>query len=249
MRALFFTALLLLPFGRAWAQADDAPIPYDDDDSSYGYDEDTGVRTLPKKSHRTVDLRDDEADAKDREESLSWVDDPNIGISGELMTGAMLFESSRGALVDPRFLWGLRFTWEWGRLFPDPKLKEMFFADVIWCYAATHDGTAQVSADSNQHYFTLAPAIAFPFGQRSIVSFYAQAGFGFNIDYAAVHLDQNETNVTGSKFVLQYGIGLRFRPALTQDERVRLSFRIELTRFLRGYMHDTVLGGSVGVTF
>jgi len=248
MRALLFAALLLLTSAPAFAQGDDdAPLPYDDNDTGSAYDD--SPRELPKKSRRSVDLREEDEEASEREESLSWVDDPNIGLSGELMTGAMLLESSRGALVDPRFLWGLRFTWEWGRLFPDPSLKEMFFADVSWCYAGTHDGTAQVYADSNQHYFTLAPAIALPFGPRSPVAFFAQAGLGFNLNHSAVHLNGNETNIDGAKFLLQYGIGVRFRPALTHDESVRLSFRLELTRFLRGYMSDTLLGGSVGVTF
>ncbi len=235
-------ALLLAVAVPAFAQKDDdAPIPYDDEGASE-------ERDVPKKSRRSERIREEEEEAEEMEESMSSIDDPNYGLSGEVLLGAMLFESSRGGGVDGAFMGGLRFTWEWGRLIPDEYLREMFFADLTWQYAVLHDGTAQVYADAHQHFITLSPAIAYPFG-KSPIAVYGQLGIGFNVDNSVVFIDKAGVALTGTKFLLQYGVGLRFRPSLVQDDWLRLSFRVELTRFLRGYMHDTFLGGSVGVTF
>lgn len=245
MMTRLLCALLFAAPVTAFAQRDDdAPIPYDDDQS-------TTTRT---KKHRRNDegerLREEDEDEEKREKakSLTHLDDPNIGLSVEFVAGAMLLESSRGALVDPRFGWGFRFTWEFGRLIPDEYLREMFFADLTWVYAATHDGTTQVNADMNSHDFTIAPAFALPFG-KTFMSAYAQVGAGFNYDWSAVHSSGTETNIAGTKFLFQYGLGLRGRPAVTEDGSVRISFRIEVTRLMRGYLTDTFLGGSLGVTF
>ncbi len=247
MTTRLLLAALLLGSTTTLAQArdDDAPIPYDDDSSV------ENPRAPKKAKHLRRDPQDDDDDdeaQKDREPSLAHLDDPNIGLAFEFLAGAMLFESSRGALVDPRFMYGARFTWEYGRLIPDEFLREVFFADVTWQYAATHDGTTMVNADSNSHYFTISPAFALPFG-KSFLSAYAQVGAGFNFTYSALHIDTTETNISGAKFLFQYGLGLRGRPAVIASGAVRISFRVEVTRFIRGYLHDTFVGGSVGVNF
>lgn len=242
VRLLLLTCLAFatVAFGQR-KDEDDAPAPYDDDSEE---------RALPKKSgKRSERLREEDEDAKARdEETLTHLDDPNLGLGGELLGGVMLFDSSRGAGVDPRFLGGLRFTWEWGRLVADEFLREMFFADVTWMYSATWDGTGTVHAETHQHYFTLAPAVGIPFG-KSTVSAYAQLGVGFNVDYSVLHVDANATSLTGTKFLFQYGLGLRGRPALVANGTVRLEFRLELTRFIRGYMHDMFLGAGLGMAF
>ena len=241
---LFAVLILAAPLTAFAQRDDDAPIPYDDDQPKV-------ERT---KKHRRDDegerLREEDEDEEKREkaEKLTHLDDPNVGLSVEFAAGAMLLESSRGARVDPRFGWGFRFTWEFGRLIADEYLREMFFADLTWLYAATHDGTTQVNADSNSHDFTIAPAFALPFG-KSFMSAYAQVGAGFNYDWSAVHVGMTETNLAGTKFLFQYGLGLRGRPAVSESGAVRISFRIEVTRLMRGYLTDTFLGGSLGVTF
>ena len=55
--------------------------------------------------------------------------------------------------------------------------------------------------------------------------------------------------MAGTKFLFQYGVGLRGRPAIIANGAVRIQFRIELIRFIRGYMQDTYLGGSLGLIF
>ena len=175
----------------AFAQ-DDAPIPYGD--------EDTTGDDVPKKSKRTRErLREEDESEQQGEETLAHLDDPNYGVGGTFIAGAMLFESSRGGGVEPRFMYGLRFTWEWARLIPDEFLREMFFADVTWQYGALHEGTTQVNADTNLHYFTLAPAACIPFGRKSSVSAFAQVGIGFGYDFSSIHVDKNETQVSGTK--------------------------------------------------
>lgn len=237
---MVLTAPIALP---AYAQSEeDAPIPYDDGSG------DT-EKVKPKKSKRDRErIREEDEEEQEGEETLAHVDDPNIGVGGSFIAGGMLLESSRGAGVDPRFMYGVRFTWEWGRLIPDEFLREMFFADVQWSYTASHDGTNQIFADTNYHYFSLAPAVAIPFG-KSFMSAYATVGIGFNYTYSALHIDKAETNLGSTKFLLQYGLGLRGRPSIISDDSLRIEFRVELMRYLRGYMHDTFIGASVGMIF
>lgn len=241
MTRLLLAATLALSLSAFAQDDDDAPIPYDDD---------SGENTAaPKKIKRQRDtLREEEEEALEREETLTHLDDPNIGVGAEFMPGLMLLESSKGAGTEARFMYGFRFTWEFGRLIPDEYLREMFFADVAWQYTAYGDGTAQVRTDTNYHYFTLAPAFAIPFG-KSFMSAYAQLGVGFNYTATSQYVGADRIDLAGTKFLFQYGIGLRGRPAILADGSIRISFRIELTRFLRGYMSDTFIGAGVGMIF
>jgi hypothetical protein len=235
--------LLFLSVNSFAQKAEDEPEAYDDGSS----EDEVGGGKRKTKSLKETFREEDEAEAKG-EESLANLDDPNIGLSGELVLGLALVESPRGGGVDARFGGGLRFTWEFGRLFSDEYLREMFFADVTWLFTGGKDGTSQFFTDQYLHYFTLAPAFALPFG-TSPVSAFAQVGIGFNYGQSALTFDKNVTQLATTRFVFQYGAGIRFRIPLTDDKKVRLSFRIELTRLVRGYMQDTMLGGSIGATF
>jgi hypothetical protein len=237
----FLLGLLLALPALAQKKEDDAPLPYDDDSAS---SEDA---PRPKKSRKSERLREEDEDATERDERLADTDDPNYGVGGELGAGMLLFDASRGGLGDPRFSFGVRFTWEWGRLIPDEYLREMFFADVQWRFGVTTDGTTQVSSWASQHYFTVAPAIAWPISK--VFGVYGQLGVGVNANFTGVRVDQREVQLQGARFLFQYGIGIRGRPALTEDEFVRLTWRVEITRYLRGYMHDTCFGAGVGVLF
>lgn len=230
----------------AYAQSDDdAPIPYGDGD-------DSATETLKpkkaKKKRRAEEIREEDQEEKDGEETLASVDDPNIGIGGDLFMGVALLDSAKAG-VDARYFFGLRFTWEFGRLIPDEYLREMFFMDVTWTYAASKEGTNQVNVDTHLHNFTLAPAFAIPFGNGSPVAIYGQLGLGFDYSYSVTKIDTQTVTLGGTKFLFQYGIGLRGRPAIVGDGSVRLQFRIEVTRFIRGYMHDMYFGGGLGLIF
>lgn len=220
---------------------DDAPIPYGD--------ENTEESVIPKKTkkRRQTQIREEDEEEKAGEETMAGLDDPNVGVGADIVMGAALLDGARGG-VDARYFFGLRFTWEYGRLIPDEYLREMFFADVTWLYTATKDGTPQVNVDTHLHNFTVAPAFALPFG-KSFMSVYAQLGVGFDYSYSVTQVDQNTVTLGGTKFLFQYGLGLRGRPAVVGDGSVRIQFRIEVTRFIRGYMHDTYLGGGLGMIF
>jgi hypothetical protein len=243
IRAAALAVVLLLPQATLAQKRDDDPIPYSDDDDER--------RSLPRKSEPTRELPQETAvEEDDRRVSLTSQDDPNIGLSLELVQGVLLLESSRGGGVDPRYQLGVRFTWEFGRLIPDEFLRELFFADVTWLYAWSRgDGTTEVNTNVNYHDFTFAPAFALPLGKKSPVSFFGQLGLGVAYQTSSLNVSATTTDIAGAKLLVQYGLGLRFRPAIVEGDWMRLSFRLELTRFRRGYMDDTLVGGSIGLTF
>lgn len=230
-------------------QTGDEAIPYDGeeqpDDSPAAK---AAVKKNKKKRARSDDrLREDDEEAR---ESLTHLDDPNVGLGVETFAGVMLLESSRGAGVNPLFSFGARATWEFGRLIPDEYVREMLFIDFQWQLAQSSDGTTEVHASSVQHYFTAAPAFSLPIGgPKSPIAAYVQLGAGANVNFSSIVVDRVETPTIGTKFLFQYGIGLRGRPAVLESGKLRVSFRIELTRFLRGYMSDTFVGGGVGLVF
>ena len=236
-------ALSLAASMTSFAQSDDdAPIPYGDEDTAVN-----NVRPRKAKKKRRTEIREEDEEEAAGEESMAAMDDPNIGVGGDIVMGLALLDAAKGG-VDPRYFFGVRFTWEFGRLIPDEYLREMFFADVTWLYAATKEGTTQVNVDTHLHNFTVAPAFALPFG-KSFMAAYAQVGVGFDYSYSVMKLDQNTVTLGGTKFLFQYGIGLRGRPAVVGDGSVRIQFRIELTRFVRGYLHDMFIGGGLGMIF
>jgi hypothetical protein len=246
--AVALLATLLAPGARA--AEDDEPIPYPDEEEEQPR---TRPRERPRRSEPTyIAPEETDVEKQDREMSLAMEDDPNTGLAGELISGAMLVDSSRGGL-DPRFSWGLRFTWEAGRYLPGDTFRESLFADVSWTYMGMRDGTQSVYGDSNYHYFTVAPAWGFPFWTGSDFSFYAQVGGGLAYQYSVLHAGpQTALPISGVKPVIQYGVGVRGRPLIPffgEDGVLRLSFRVELTRFRRHYMDDTFLGGSVGLAY
>lgn len=258
MRLLLLAAVLAAPI--VWAQ-DDQAIPYSDE----GDGDDRNRRELPRKSDPSPTVREEtEVEERDRAESLAHIDDPSIGISAELVLAATLVDSSRGALFDGRATGGFRVTWEWARtVFSDELFRELSFVDVTWWHAGTSEGTALVYSKSYYNYFSFAPAFSFPFGPKSPVSVYGQLGIGLVFNPTVLVLNQEPFTNSAVKLLIQYGAGLRFRPIiLTWGRRagpnaefaeaengLRLSFRLELTRFRRGYIDDTLIGGSVGVTF
>jgi hypothetical protein len=251
-------AIALLCSGVAFAaakskkhQSDDAPIPFEDEKTN---NDDDRRQDLPKRSEETPHVAEEtEVEQKDREKSLASDDDPNIGLSGEILLGANLVYSSRGSGVDALFVGGLRFTWEWSRtVLTDEFWREIFFADVSWFGSSSKgDGTKQVFDNTNYHTFTIAEAAALPLGRTPFAAF-VSVGAGFNYQTSSIYVAGDKsppTDVSAVRFVFQYGGGIRARIGITSDDKIRISFRIEATRLRRGYMDDTVVGGSLGVTF
>lgn len=224
---------------------DDAPIAYPDDDSS-----EDAPRKLPRRSEDPTadyDRMRDQEEAEGDFERMAGSDDPNRGLVGELILGTMLLDSSRGRFADPAFGLGLRFTWEFGRILNNEPLRETVWADVRWMMAGTSAGTELIKGSSRNHYFSVAPAYEYVFGAEKTYGVFGQLGGGFAFQSTSITIGEETTPIKGLKPLLQYGVGFRGRPRLT--EKMCLSFRVELMRFRRGYMDDTFLGGSIGTAF
>jgi hypothetical protein len=251
MRSLLLAALTLIALPRpALAQSDDAPIPYDDTPTK---------SSTPTQSDETPGRKDEMPIEKaDREVDLGRFDDPATGLGGETVAGLMLLESTRSGGSDSRFAFGLRFAWDIGRLFSEDFIHDSLFADLTWLHASTHDGTTTVFDDTGYNNFTIAPAWELPFGKGSAFGAYGQVGFGLSFWSSSLQGTADGvcsgTNacpgVSGLKPLLQYGLGVRGRPVIGgEDSRLRLTFRLELTRFRRAYLNDTFLGGSLGLAY
>jgi hypothetical protein len=243
--SLLLGALALSTPALAQDEDEDAPLAYPDDEE----EEDT-PRKLPRRSSDPTadyDRMADEAEAEGEFESMYGSDDPNKGLAGELILGAMLLDSSRGRFADPAFGLGLRFTWEFGRILDSERLRESVWADVRWTMAGRSEGTELIIGRNRIHYFSVAPAYEFTFGANKTSGLFFQGGFGMALQSTAIVIGENETGIKGLKPLLQYGVGFRSRPRL--NERMSLSFRVELMRFRRGYLNDCFLGGSIGTAF
>lgn len=238
LRSSLLVALALAPPVVLAQDEDDAPIPYPDEETAPPSG-DAEVHELPRHDYEVSDTL------------YSRLDDPNTGVGAELLGGLLLLDSSRGAFAEPRFAWGARANWEFGRLLTDETLHEALFLDVAWAYGALSGGTNSVSVDSNYHYFSVAPAWELHVGGGTEYAFYGQLGGGVAYQFSGVHHDGQETTIAGLKPVLQYGIGFRGRPKLSGKGQgnLHLAFRVELTRFRRGYMDDTLVAASLGASF
>lgn len=278
MSARAASLLALVVSSLAWAQQDEGFIPYGEDPPAEerrprtrrkraklppapATSDEHPLRTDESSAPDDLDLdaySDQEADPVERKRAnaavkediwLSRTDDPYAGLAFELLGGAMLLESAHGAGVDPRPAAGLRATWEFGRVTGDEAWAERLFADLRWSVTGSGGGTVRVSGESQYHHFGLAPAIAWLLGGGRDYSVYVQAGGGLAYQFASIRDGESETQLAGVKPLLQYGVGFRGSPRLGPEQSLRLSLRIELTRFRRGYMDDTFLGGSAGLAF
>lgn len=239
----------------AFAQEDDdAPLAYPDDEEA----EDT-PRKLPRRSDDPTadyDRMADEEEVEGEFEAMYGSDDPNKGLAGEVIFGAMLLDSSRGRFADPAVGGGVRFTWEFGRILDSEPLKEALWADVRWTMAGRTEGTTgapgteglgSIIGSTSIHYFTVAPAYEFTFGAGKPFGLFGQVGAGFAFQSSTITVNNAETAVKGLKPLFQYGVGFRGRPRISN--LMALTFRVELTRFRRGYMNDTFIGVGAGTAF
>jgi hypothetical protein len=183
------------------------------------------------------------------EDRLSGIDDPGAGLSIEIFAAALFVEAARGSLVDARFGYGARLTWDIGRIFPEGALRQALFIDLQYLGTNFQDGTKEIFTSTHFNYLTIAPAYAFPFGEGSPYAFFLQLGGGIAIMDSPLTADGVVTANSGVEGIFQYGLGIRGRPRLGSDSSLRLTFRVDVTRFRRGYADDTYVGGGVGLGF
>jgi hypothetical protein len=239
---------VLLAGADAFAQSDE-PIPYPDDPPPT---HDQGLRALPRHSQEVEDPDDlrRHVDWEDEEPpSLARLDDPNIGAGGELVGGALMVDRADASAWAPRFAWGARFNWEFGRLISDELLHEALFTDVTWIWGSIREGTERIFTEAQYHYVTVAPAFEVHLDKAKAWGFYGQVGFGVAYQLSALTHDGSQTLIAGLKPAVQYGVGFRGRPLLSVDGLTRLSVRVELTRFRRAYMDDTLIAAGLGASF
>ena len=178
---------------------------------------------------------------------LARVDDPNAGFAVEALAGLLLADHAAAGGPQARFSGGLRGTWEFGRAIALEPYREALLLDLGWWTSGAREGTEAVFTREALHVLTVAPAWNFRLSPQAPWSFYLQAGAGIAWQLADVTASGQTTDVSGLRPVLQYGLGLRARPQI--DERLSLTFRVELTRFRRGYLDDTWVGLSGGAAF
>lgn len=233
----------------ALAQDDDTPYAYPDDDQS---EQTESPRHRSHSEDPSSDFRraseEDDGGKKDFDH-LAGIDDPNTGISFEALGGVMLLSSPRGQLADALPSVGGRFTWEYGRILNVEPLREALWFDVRYTYAGVREGTQLIVGDTRLHYATIAPAYELTFGSGSDYGVYAQVGGGVAYEHTTLEVGGKLTPIDGIKPLIQYGVGLRGRTRLSSEVNTRLSWRIELMRFRRGYMDDTFIGASLGTAF
>lgn len=214
------------------APPNDDPLPYSDDEEAVGAP--TRPNAVPSPAANT--------------KSLGSGDDPHLGLGIEALSALALPDAAQGG-VDLRFSVGARITWEYGQLIPDDFLKEVFFLDLTYRATFLQDGTKAVQTASQLHHLSLAQAVAWPIVPGGF-SLYGALGAGVGLTNSLTLVSERDPITSlGTKFLFQYGLGFRGTPALTRDGKVRLQIRIELMRYVRGYLHDMYIGGGVGLTF
>jgi hypothetical protein len=234
-----FALVLALTLPSAVLGAEEDPVPYSDDPPDR--------QSRPSRSAPATGIPS--SDVEDPEQEMYRHDDPYVGLGAELVGGWMLLDSSQGALVESSLGLGIRGVWEFGRSFSDELLRNALFADVMYAFSWHSAGTQITNATSYYHYLSVAPAWMFRFGEGNPFGVYLQLGGGLSIQGSTLRQNGVATSVTGFKPLIQYGGGFRFVPRLSPDGTVRLAFRLELTRFRRGYMDDTLIGLSAGAVF
>jgi hypothetical protein len=231
----------------AFAQDEDVPFAYPD--------EETPARKTPGRSRSPVDTTDDfrrvseEKDKKSDFKRLAGLDDPNTGVAFEVLGGVMGLSSSRGRLMDLLPAVGGHFTWEYGRLLNVESLREALWFDLRYLYAGQREGTQLIVGDTRLHYVSIAPAYELTFGSAVDYGVYVQAGGGVAYHSTALEVGGERTAVNGIKPLIQYGAGLRGRTKLSSQSNLRLAWRLEVTRYRRGYLDDTFFGASLGTAF
>jgi hypothetical protein len=235
----------------------------EDEDDPYAYPDDIAERDAAKarkedddaydRRRKMVDETDEFREAAERENDdgfkrMARLDDPNLGVAVELVGGLLLVDSARGDFSDNRPGLGVRATWEFGRslITENDTLREALFADLRWLYGSLSDGTEFIKGDTRLHYFSLAPAWLFRFG-NSPFGLFLQAGGGIAYQNTGITVGEEETKVNGIKPLVQYGLGIRGRPALSRN--LHLTFRVEAMGLRRGYANDFFVGASAGVGF
>lgn len=231
LKNLFWALTFLSPWF-TWAQGGDDPLPY----------ESTVEEAAPSRQEKRREAP--------RPGSMAYADDNNLGLSLEGLAGLWLQDSPQGNSIDSLFASGARLGWELGRAFSsEENARKSFWVDLTWLTALRRGGTEFVTVQSQLHYVSLAPAYALNLRGDRELELLLQLGGGIAISQNTLAVDNEANQIVGIKPLLQYGMALRSTSKLTDSGSLKLSIRLEATRFRRGYMDDTLFGASLGLLF
>jgi len=238
-----FIAAIALVSGVAFAQRNDAPIPFENE---------TPSAPLPR--HQKPADTDNFSDYVQHEESsfktLAHEDDPTTGISLDLHLGYIeLAESKKGS--SGRFTLGLRGTWEWSRAFFDDEYwRKVFFVDLTWNITMATAGTDYVYTKVTHNYLALAPAWSHPFSLGGIpLAVFVQGGIGLFFLNSTLTVGSATTSNSGVYLLGQYGLGVRSRISLDPKKAFFIVARLEFTGYIHRHTHDFLLSAGVGLGF
>ncbi|MBI5543143.1 MAG: hypothetical protein HY901_04600 [Deltaproteobacteria bacterium] len=213
---------------------------YDDDDLRDDRGSGRSIRTAEE------ELAGDEVEEK----SLSREDERGTGGMVELVTGPIFLSSPTGGVTTRGFfgfdvgvnLGRYLFASEW-QIFHDG-----LYLEATYLGSKASLGTEEVLVESQYHYLSLEVLAGFPITTEIFRSLaYLKIGPAMMIMPVTYDVQGNLTDFTGVKGGIVYGIG--FRSSMYFAKAVGFSCRLELARYRRGYLDDTLLTVGAGVAF
>ena len=248
------------PTEEAPSYSEQAPEPKKRKASSFGDDE-APVRRRSSRGGSAVedsDLRDDDerrvprtaeeelANSDQEDEVLAGVDEPGNGLAVELAGGPIFLSGATGSSTT-HFFAGFIASYQLGRALFTPKwelLRQSFFLELSYLGANAAWGTEEVRVNAWNHFLTLDILFGWPLEP---VLFYAKVGPALMVMPVSYDVQGSATSFTGVKGGLVYGAGIRTN--LYLGEAAGFAARLELTRFRRGYLDDTLLTVGLGACF
>jgi len=197
-----------------------------------------------KRSGRTAE--EELSEAVEEDESLAAADEPGHAVAAELMLGAYFLHSPLPG-VETRFTMGLNVSWGAGRYLFSPEWE--FFHNNLFLevsYLATKASVGTESVQVTSWYHTLSLAILFGYPLDPLL-FYAKVGPSMTITPITYDVQGSLTSFSGLKGGVVYGVGVRTNYYV--NDNIGIAGRIEIVRFRRGYLDDTMLAFGVGAAF
>jgi hypothetical protein len=190
-----------------------------------------------------------ESEKQADQEQLASDNTPGPGLSAEILGGRLSPESPIGTSV--RYAVGLSLRYELGRQLFSPKnwLRHAIQVEAGWLWApSSSEGTEAVKVTTAYHHLTAAAVAGFPLGlgEAAHLLFYGKIGPGLFLMPVSYEVQGQETEHSGSKLGLIYGLGARLSSAPRSGMGV--AARLELVRARRGYLNDLILVAGLGIS-
>lgn len=182
---------------------------------------------------------------------MAWEDEKGLGLGVELMLGLALVDQGTGG-SSACFGFGLDVDWKLGHLFaPENELLYRgLLVEFSYLHASDSAGTNWVQVNGSYHNLAAAILFGYPFTH---VLVYGKLGPGLFImpveyDVKSTYDGASDlTSFTGVKGGIVYGVGAR--ADLMLGETLGLASRLEIIRYRRGYLDDTMFLAGVGAVF